>query len=201
MAYVIKPRKSSVKLTLPITATLKDGRTTLELDYIKEEEHEVVRAMLNEVIEEGMTYPQREVLDPQEFREYFLKADAFVARLVEGGESPYEVVGTFYIKPNFPGRCDHICNGGFIVKPAYRQLGIGRAMAEHFLDFARRLGYRAAMFNLVFATNLPSLRLWRSLGFKEIGIVPRAGELANGRFVDAHQFYYDLTGATENTAQ
>ena len=36
----------------------------------------------------------------------------------EGGRGDEEasVLGTFYIKPNFPDRCAHICNGGFITE-------------------------------------------------------------------------------------
>ncbi len=54
----------------------------------------------------------------QAFRAYFLSGEAFVAKL-EG-----KVVGTFYVKPNFPGRCSHICNGGFIVDESVRGNGL-----------------------------------------------------------------------------
>ena len=27
----------------------------------------------------------------------------------------------FYVKPNFPGRCAHVCNGGFITKKNFRK--------------------------------------------------------------------------------
>ncbi len=50
-----------------------------------------------------------------------------------------------------------------------------------------------AMFNLVFVTNVASLTLWRSLGFTQIGLVPKAGALSNGQHVDAQMFYYDFT--------
>jgi len=56
-------------------------------------------------------------------------------------------------------------------------------MGKSFLKLAPALGYRAAMFNLVFDTNKPSLHLWRSLGFKEIGLVPKAGLLSHGEYV------------------
>lgn len=51
----------------------------------------------------------------------------------------------------------------------------------------------AAMFNLVFESNEPSVRLWRSLGFKQIGRIPQAGLLAHGEYADALMLYYDLT--------
>jgi L-amino acid N-acyltransferase YncA len=66
-------------------------------------------------------------------------------------------------------------------------------MGHAFLLLAKDLGYRAAMFNLVFVTNEPSLRLWRALGFREIGRLPNAGNLKGLGYTDAIMFHYDLT--------
>lgn len=60
-----------------------------------------------------------------------------------------KVWGAFYIKPNFPGRCSHVCNGGFITDPRRRRRGVARLMGHAFLRFAKDLGYRASYFNLV----------------------------------------------------
>lgn len=52
------------------------------------------------------------------YRGYFLSHAAFVVRALEagkdaqGGISPAgEIIGCFYVKPNYPGRCAHVCNG------------------------------------------------------------------------------------------
>ena len=72
-------------------------------------------------------------------------------------------------------------------------------MALAFLAIAPLLGYKASMFNLVFANNLASIRLWRSLNFQEIGRVPNAGSLRKNQlddeeeFVDAIMFHYSFT--------
>ncbi|MEM6521683.1 MAG: GNAT family N-acetyltransferase, partial [Cyanobacteria bacterium P01_C01_bin.70] len=94
--------------------------------------------------------------------------------------------------PNFPGRCRHIGNAGFIVAPEMRGQGLGRWMGETMLALARDRGYRAVMYNLVFETNLPSLKLWESLGFREIGRVPQGVELPGGHYVDAVMLYKSL---------
>lgn len=73
-------------------------------------------------------------------------------------------------------------------------------MALAFIEIAPLLGYKASMFNLVFENNTASVRLWRSLGFKEIGRVPNAGYLikktetmdVEEEFVDAIMFYYSF---------
>jgi L-amino acid N-acyltransferase YncA len=58
-------------------------------------------------------------------------------------------------------------------------------MGETMLQLARDRGYRAVMYNLVFETNVVSLKLWESLGFQEIGRVPAGVCLPDGRYVDA----------------
>ncbi|MEA2142906.1 MAG: hypothetical protein QOI64_1336, partial [Solirubrobacteraceae bacterium] len=60
----------------------------------------------------------------------------------------------------------------FMVDPAYAGRGVGRALGEHALDWARDQGYLAMQFNAVVATNETALRLWRSLGFAEVGRIP-----------------------------
>ncbi|KAI8591152.1 hypothetical protein BDZ88DRAFT_68354 [Geranomyces variabilis] len=214
------PRQSSLTpLPLPIPITLKDGSQARVARFDGTADAPLLdslRALMNAEIAAGNTYPQEEQLSEQEFQQYFLSNDAFVVKRakkmrlgsekegrgntggeeteqVDGGEE--EALGMFYIKPNFPGRCSHICNGGFIVGSGARGLGVGRAMGEAFLKLVPLLGYRAAMFNLVFKTNVPSVNLWKSLGFETIGVIPKAGRLlidGKEEYVDALTMYYDF---------
>ena len=55
--------------------------------------------------------------------------DTFVAVNEDG-----IVVGSFYVKPNYPDRCAHICNGGFLVNKHYRGRGIGKFLGEALID-------------------------------------------------------------------
>src|SRR5439155_1567513 len=61
------------------------------------------------------------------------------------------IVGSYILKANQPGLGSHVANAGFMVSPSARGRGIGRAMAEHCLLEARRLGFRAMQFNFVVA--------------------------------------------------
>jgi ribosomal protein S18 acetylase RimI-like enzyme len=66
-------------------------------------------------------------------------------------------------------------------------------MGTMFLTLAPLLSYKLAMFNLVFVNNEASISLWRKLGFKEIGRVPKAGKLKGSNdLVDAIMFLYDF---------
>lgn len=84
-------------------------------------------------------------------------------------------VAAFYVKPNYPGRSAHLCNGGFLVSHAYRSLGAGELCGAAYRVLARRLGYRGSVFNLVFSDNPGSARLWDKLGFVRVGVIPGAG--------------------------
>jgi len=60
------------------------------------------------------------------------------------------------------------------------------------LLLARDRGYRAVMYNLVFETNVASLKLWESLGFRAIGRIPEGVLLPDGRYRDAVMLYRSL---------
>jgi L-amino acid N-acyltransferase YncA len=187
-------------MQLPIQTILKDG-TQIELGDMNADEKAEVRALLNRVIIEGQTYPQAQPLSEEEFAAYWMSGDTFVVRLVDDSADdlkentnmkPGKILGAFYLKPNFPGRCSHICNAGFIVQPSARGQGIGRYMGENMLAIAPTKGYTAVMFNLIFSTNTASLNLWKSLGFSSLGMIPNAVHFTDGRKIDAVIMYRAL---------
>jgi GNAT superfamily N-acetyltransferase len=114
--------------------------------------------------------------------------------VVEGKNWATECLGSFYIKPNYPGRSSHVSNAGFLVTDAARNRGVGRLMGESYLDWAPKLGYTYSVFNLVYETNVASCRIWDALGFKRIGRVKGAGNLKShpGQLIDAIIYGRDL---------
>jgi ribosomal protein S18 acetylase RimI-like enzyme len=100
-----------------------------------------------------------------------------------------KVLGSYILRANQPGLGDHVANAGFMVDPDARGLGLGRAMGEHCLDEARRLGYRAMQFNFVVSTNESALHLWRELGFQIVGTLPGAFRHTQRGFVDVYVMF------------
>lgn len=84
------------------------------------------------------------------------------------------VVGTYFVRPNQPGRGNHVANGGYMVAPEVRGQGLARALCEHSLETARRLGFTAMQFNYVVATNTAAVRVWEACGFAVAGRLPGA---------------------------
>ncbi|KAF2233750.1 hypothetical protein EV356DRAFT_467960 [Viridothelium virens] len=164
-------------------------------------------ALLNREIEKGDTYPMLDPLPLETFGPYWFANFGAVMLLGEikdreevrqmelnGSDWEKQCLGSFYIKPNYPGRSSHVCNGGFLVTDAARNRGVGRLMGEIYLDWAPRLGYAYSVFNLVYETNVASLRIWDALGFKRIGRVKGAGALRSypDELVDAIVYGRDL---------
>lgn len=103
-----------------------------------------------------------------------------------------EVVGTYILRPNQSGGGSHVANTGFMVSASARGRGIGRAMAEHCLNEARRLGFRAMQFNYVVSTNVAAIGLWQDLGFEIVGTLPDAFYHPEKGYVDVYVMYRSL---------
>ena len=103
-----------------------------------------------------------------------------------------EVVGTYILRANQAGRGAHLANAAFIVPASARGKGIGRAMGEHCLSEACRLGFRAMQFNFVVSTNESAIRLWKQLGFKIVGTLPGAFRHPEKRYVDVCVMFRSL---------
>lgn len=199
---------------IPFQATLVDGRR-VEVDYfrrveddIEEDEYYAGMALMNLVIREGRSWPfDQEFESIDDWRGYFLSHTAFVVRAINNGMDSSkkhssrsgEILGCFYVKPNFPGRCSHVCNGGFITAPRFRRLGVGRLMGRAFLRVAKDLGYKSSYFNLVFKSNVGSVLMWESLGFERVAVLENAASLEGMDELDtAYGYRYDLDKLSDN---
>lgn len=113
-------------------------------------------------------------------------AAGFVAE--EGGV----FLGTYFLRPNQPGRGSHVANGGYMVSESARGRGLAEAMCRHSIDQAAGLGYRAMQFNYVVSTNTAAVRAWERCGFVVAATLPAAFRHADGRFVDVFVMWRSL---------
>lgn len=95
-----------------------------------------------------------------------------VVAYVPDREQAHRMAGAFYLKPNWPGRANDVANAGFIVAPEWRNNGLGRLLGTTMLEYARRIGFRSVIFNLVFSENQAARGLWEQLGFRPLGVIP-----------------------------
>ena len=126
------------------------------------------------------TYEQGRVLWLDKSRQTFLFEDAG------------EVLGTYYIKTNQDGPCDHVCKCGYMVPDQARGRGIARQMCEHSQIIAQEMGYRAMQFNFVASSNVGAVVLWQKLGFDTVGRLPGAFKHPSKGYLDALVMYKSL---------
>ncbi len=151
-------------------------------------DHDAVWNIFHAVVAPGDTYS----FDPQISREDALQYWFRPGTHTYVAENERRVLGTYILKPNQLALGSHVANAAFMVAPDARGQGVGRAMGEHCLSEARRLGFRAMQFNFVVATNESALRLWRQLGFEIVGTLPGAFRHPTKGFVDVHVMFRSL---------
>lgn len=143
-------------------------------------------AIWNEVVEEGVAFPQEEYLDLVSGRTFFEKQSyCGVAVDTRSGE----VVGLYILHPNNIGRCGHICNASYAVAADRRGLHIGEKLVKDCIEQAGKLDFQILQFNAVVATNIHARHLYERLGFHQLGTIPRGFRLKNGIYEDICPYY------------
>ncbi|MEY2506182.1 MAG: hypothetical protein QOH01_511 [Verrucomicrobiota bacterium] len=161
------------------------GRRTLTIRDAQDTDRDAIWEIFRATVAPGDAF----VYDPNTQRQ-----EAMAYWFADGtrtyvAETDGRILGSYILRANRPGLGNHVANAGFMVDPASRGSGVGRAMGEHALSEARRLGYRAMQFNFVISTNEFAVHLWQQLGFKIVGTLPGAFRHARKGFVDAHVMF------------
>ncbi len=133
-------------------------------------DRDAIWEIIRTVIATGDTYVFAPETPEDEMIAYWFSPEKYVYVAEEDGE----ILGTYWIKANQPGLGSHVGNGAYMVSPKAKGKGIGRLMAEHSLEEARRLGFKSMQFNFVVKSNIAAVRLWQSVGMQIIGEIPDA---------------------------
>jgi L-amino acid N-acyltransferase YncA len=137
----------------------------------------------------GETYAYPSDLTPDSARDLWMEPPPGQTVVLEGGGS---ILGTAKMGPNRPGPGNHIGTASFMVAPDARGRGVGRALAEHVVQWPRDEGYRGIQFNAVVETNVAAVRLWQALGFEIVGTVPGAFRSPSQGYVGLHVMFLRL---------
>lgn len=144
----------------------------------------------NEIVREGIAFPQEEELDATTGDEFF-KSQSFTGLAVD--EDSGETLALYILHPNNVGRCAHISNASYAVRSDVRGRHIGEIIVKDCITRARELGFRILQFNAVVATNIHARNLYQRLGFKELGTIPGGFRMPDGSFEDIVPQFIDLT--------
>lgn len=142
----------------PRQVTLRDRVTVATLlpfasaDDVPRQLLKYLSDQFNKEIEKGDTYAMTEPIPLAQFGRYWFSNFGVVMLLgdIQNVQQTHSMdraganwtkicLGGFHIRPNYPGRSSHVCNGTFIVTDAARNKGVGRLMGEAYLEWAPRL--------------------------------------------------------------
>ena len=120
-----------------------------EIRKAEDRDKPAIWQIIKAVIAGGDTYVFAPDTPEGEMMSYWFTPDKhnYVA-VLEG-----EVVGIYWLRANNPGLGSHVGNGAYMVSPNAKGKGIGKQMAEHSIEEARRLGFSAIQFNFVVKSN------------------------------------------------
>ena len=141
----------------------------------------------NQVVEEGIAFPQEELLNEVTGAEFF--AGQTCCGVAESGG---RVVGLYILHPNNVGRCGHICNASYAVDASRRGEHIGEQLVKDCLEQARHHGFRVLQFNAVVASNIHARHLYERLGFVQLGTIPGGFRMKDGHYEDICPYYHTL---------
>ena len=145
-------------------------------------------AIWNEVVEDGIAFPQEELLTEESGREFFAGQSWCGVAEDEAGK----VLGLYILHPNNVGRCGHICNASYAVSKKARGLHIGEKLVLDCLRMAKEKSFRILQFNAVVASNTHALHLYKRIGFTPLGVIPGGFRMKDGHYEDIIPHYYVL---------
>ena len=155
--------------------------------YTVQDVPEMVR-IWNEVVEDGVAFPQEELLDAQTGAEFFAAQTYNAVAADESGR----IYGLYILHPNNIGRCGHICNASYAVEREARGLHIGEKLVSDCLAQGRAHGFRVLQFNAVVASNVHARHLYERLGFRQLGVIPGGFRMKDGHYEDICPYYHVL---------
>jgi L-amino acid N-acyltransferase YncA len=142
------------------------------------------------VVAAGETFTYPVDLGEDRGREWWMLSPP--SRTVVAVDDSGTVLGTAKMNRNHMGNGSHVASASYMVDPAHTGRGVGRALCEYTLEWARAEGYRVMQFNAVVETNDHAVRLYRSLGFHTLGTLPEGFRHPTRGYVGLHVMYRPL---------
>jgi len=144
-------------------------------------------AIWNEVVEDGIAFPQEECLTEE------TGGNFFASQSYTGvAENDGKIIGLYILHPNNVGRCGHICNASYAVSATCRGQHIGEKLVLDCLKTAKELGFRVLQFNAVVESNTHARHLYERLGFIQLGTIPGGFRMKDGHYENICPYYHVL---------
>ena len=154
--------------------------------YSQQDMDDMIR-IWNEVVEEGIAFPQEEMLDTDSGTEFFASQSYTGVAEADG-----IIQGLYILHPNNVGRCGHICNASYAVSKDARGRHFGEQLVLDSLKKGKELGFRVLQFNAVVESNVHARHLYERLGFVQLGTIPGGFRMKDGHYENICPYYHEL---------
>ena len=141
----------------------------------------------NEVVKEGIAFPQEECLDIESGAAFFASQSYTGVAEIDG-----KILGLYILHPNNIGRCGHISNASFAVSSEARGKHIGEQLVIDCMKKGKELGFKILQFNAVVESNIHARHLYERLGFKQLGTIPMGFRMKDGHYENICPYYHLL---------
>ena len=156
--------------------------------YTEEDLHQMIQ-IWNEVVEDGIAFPQEDLLTESTGKAFF--ANQTFSAVAEDTDTG-KIYGLYILHPNNVGRCGHICNASYAVRRDTRGLHIGEKLVQDCLAQGAAHNFRILQFNAVVASNIHARHLYERLGFVQLGVIPKGFRMKDGSYEDICPYYHEL---------
>lgn len=159
----------------------------MNIREFRESDLEEMIMIWNDIVEEGIAFPQEDILNLQSGNDFFSSQTyTGVATINE------RIVGLYILHPNNVGRCSHIANASYAVSPDMRGKHIGEKLVLDSIEVARKKGFLILQYNAVVETNHAARHLYEKLGFKQLGTIPKGFKVNDNHFENICPYYIEL---------
>ncbi len=160
----------------------------MKVREFKEKDLKSMVRIWNEIVEDGIAFPQEDLLDENSGRVFF-SSQSFCGVAEDDDGS---IQGLYILHPNNVGRCGHICNASYAVSSVFRGRHIGEKLVIDCMKKAKQLGFSILQFNAVVETNIHARHLYERLGFHQLGVIPKGFRMKDGNFENICPYYTEL---------
>jgi GNAT superfamily N-acetyltransferase len=166
-----------------------DGGMTLRVVDATQEDWAAIWPIVREVVRAADTFTYDPHMSHEAARALWMVGSPGRTTVAADGAA---VLGTANMYANRAGPGAHVASASFMVDASARGQGVGRALVEDALSWARAAGFSAMQFNAVAETNVAAIALYRALGFAIVGTVPEGFEHPEQGLVGLHVMHQRL---------
>jgi RimJ/RimL family protein N-acetyltransferase len=171
----------------------KDGRPFTVRKPTAEDASEIIRysKILFASTDQVLTTPEEYTITEEAEKKWIESLNENPNALLQIAEINHQVIGFLFFIPNTKRKNSHTGEFGMNVHPEYQGLGVGNALMEVLLAWAKGNPQIEKVLLQVLVTNHRAIQLYKKFGFVEEGRHIKAIKQLDGGYVDILQMYIE----------